>query len=57
MRGKKKKDRHEAFQSTGCSKKQDQLKPASLNVTQAAAHKGEMERINNNKKKLFLKRP
>ena len=43
--------RHETFQETGCSKKQDRLKPTSLNVTQAAIHKGEMERKIKKKRK------
>ena len=42
--------RHEAFRRSSCSKKQDQLEPASLNVTQAAVHK-ERWRENTHKKK------
>ena len=32
-------DRHEAFKKMGCSKKQCQLEPSPLNVTQAVGHK------------------
>ena len=46
--------RHETFPRTSCSKKQDRLKPASLNVTQAAVHKERWRESNTHKKKYLF---
>ena len=43
---------HEAFKKMGCSKKQGQLEPFPLNVTQAAGHKARWREEITRKKKL-----